>query len=188
MAQRVLNMLREMKVNCEEMRMWKNVALSHQCVAILETVDEAGPDDKAFVFNNMLLLIPEYDVPRYALELARKELQWLSLANENIYGLSMDDVRVHIRQLEEYIDYENVSTDDFIRKYDKHLNFDPIRRTPLWEENYCRWEKECESRLGDIPRGMGFCFAYWHTFAEVLRKDGVEWKSPSQMNPAVMFD
>ena len=181
-------MLREMKVNCEEMRMWKNVALSHQCVAILETVDEAGPDDKAFVFNNLLSFIPEYDVPRYALELARKELHWLSLADEKNCELSMDDVRAHIRQLEEYIDYENVSTDDFIRKYDKHLTFDPIGRSPMWEENYCRWEKECESRLGDIPRGMGFCFAYWHTFAEVLREDGVEWKSPSQMNPAAMFD
>ena len=188
MAQRVLNMLREMKVNCEEMRMWKNVALSHQCVAILETVDEAGPDDKAFVFNNLLSFIPEYDVPRYALELARKELHWLSLADEKNCELSMDDVRAHIRQLEEYIDYENVSTDDFKRKYDKHLNFDPIRRTPMWEENYCRWEEECDRRLGDFPRGMGFCFTYWHTFAEVLREDGVEWKSPSQMNPGVLFD
>ena len=188
MAQRILNMIREMSQNFEQMSAWKNVALSKQCINILDTVEELSPDEKALVFNNMLLLIPEYDVPRYALELARKELHWLSLANENIYGLSMDDIKAKIGQLEDYIDYENISTDDFIRKYDKHLNFDPIRRTPLWEENYCRWEEECESRLGDIPRGMGFCFAYWHTFAEVLRKDGVEWKSPSQMNPGVMFD
>ena len=188
MVQKIQRIIREMAENCEEMRMWKNVALSHQCIDILDTVEDLGPDEKALVFKNMLLLIPEYDVPRYALELARRELHWLSLSEEKRYELSMDEVEAEIRQLKDYIDYENISTDDFIRKYDKHLNFDPIRRTPLWEENYCRWEEECERRLGDFPRGMGSCFTYWHTFAEVLREDGVEWKSPSLMNPGVMFD
>ena len=68
------------------------------------------------------------------------------------------------------------------------LNFDPIRRTPLWEENICRWEEECDKRMGDAPRGMGFCFGYWHTFAALLAEEGIEWKSPHQMNPGVIFD
>lgn len=188
MAQRVLDLLKQMKENGEEMRLWKNVALSRQCLDILETIDDVSPAERALVLDNILSLIPEYDVPRYALELARLEQHWLSLANEQECGLSMDDVKACIHELEEYIDYENITTDDFIHKYGKHLKFDPIRRTPLWEENYCRWEEECDRRLGDFPRGMGFCFAYWHTFAEVLREEGVEWKSPSQMNPRVLFD
>ena len=188
MAQRIMNLLEQMKVNGEEMRMWKNVELSRQCLEILETVDDATAADKALVIDNVLSFIPEYDVPRYALELARQQRHWLSLAQGEECGLLQDDVEAYIRELEEYIDHENIPTDDFIKKYGKHLKFDPIRRTPLWGENYCRWEEECDRRLGDFPRGMGFCFAYWHTFAEVLREDGVEWKSPSQMNPRVLFD
>ncbi|WP_294456636.1 hypothetical protein [uncultured Bacteroides sp.] len=39
------------------------------------------------------------------------------------------------------------------------------------------------------PRGMGFCFAYWNTKAQVLKADyGIEWRSPAIMNPHVMFD
>ena len=188
MAERIMNLFKQMKENCEEKRMWKNVALSRQCLEILETIDDASPAERAHVLENILSFIPEYDVPRYALQLARQQLHWLSLSQEQECELSAGDVKACINELEEYIDHENFSTDDFIRKYGKLLKFDPIRSTQLWEENYCRWEEECDRRLGDFPRGMGFCYGYWHTFADVLREEGVEWKSPHQMNPRVLFD
>jgi hypothetical protein len=40
MAERIMNLFKQMKENGEEMRMWKNVALSRQCLDILETIDD----------------------------------------------------------------------------------------------------------------------------------------------------
>lgn len=60
--------------------------------------------------------------------------------------------------------------------------------TARYEEVIDEVERIVEERLSDHPRGMGFCFAYWHEKAEVLEQFGVEWRSPSSMNPGVMFD
>jgi len=35
---------------------------------------------------------------------------------------------------------------------------------------------------------MGFCFAYWAEKRNALARRGIEWRSPSRMNPGVMFD
>ena len=90
--------------------------------------------------------------------------------------------------MEDYIDTEHVSDEEFRERYHRHLKADPIERTPLWEEIYSEVEEECDRRLGDTRRGMGFWFAYWSTLATVLSEHGIQWHSPSEMNPRVMFD
>ena len=40
----------------------------------------------------------------------------------------------------------------------------------------------------DEPRGMGFCFNYWSAKRAALARRGIQWRSPSAMNPRVMFD
>lgn len=182
------SLLNEMEKNNEEMRMWKNVALAHDFFDILGKIPDATALDKAEVCDMLLSHIPEYDVPRYALQIAKEQLGWLQTSQEKSEIVSLEAIQAYINRLEDYIDYENISNEEFMQKHDKMLNFDPIRRTPLWEENICRWEEECDRRLGDAPRGMGFCFGYWNTFADVLREEGIEWRSPHQMNPGVMFD
>mgnify|MGYP003304456685 CR=1 FL=1 len=81
-----------------------------------------------------------------------------------------------------------VGTDEFMEKYHRHLKFSSVERTPIWEEIYYDAEVECDKELGDIPRGMGFCYGYWHTLQNVLAKRGIEWQSPKELNPRVMFD
>ena len=49
-------------------------------------------------------------------------------------------------------------------------------------------ERVCAERLKDYTRGMGFCHFYWNVKKDVLRKCGIEWKSPSEMNPEIDFD
>ena len=50
-------------------------------------------------------------------------------------------------------------------------------------------EAELERRFANAPRHMGFCFHYWSAEKELLKeKYDIEWRSPSQMNPGVMFD
>ena len=69
------------------------------------------------------------------------------------------------------------------------LKHDPIEWTARWEEVIDEAEKIVDSRLEDVPRGMGFCHAYWHEKAAVLSEQfGIEWRSPARMNPRVLFD
>lgn len=70
-----------------------------------------------------------------------------------------------------------------------HLRKDPVEYTMEWEEIYYDVEDELERRFANAPRHMGFCFRYWSAEKELLLdKYGIEWRSPSQMNPGVMFD
>lgn len=70
-----------------------------------------------------------------------------------------------------------------------YLRRDPVEYTRDWEEIYYDMIDEVEGRLADVPRHMGFCFRYWDEEKRVLReKYGIDWNTPSQMNPGVMFD
>lgn len=185
--EKFLDLVELMRKNGEEMRLWKNVAITRECMDILEDFSTTCLD-KAEVCETLLSLLPEFDVPRYTLQMVRQQYRWLNATSSKSDIVSLESIKAHIKKLEDYIDYENISNKEFMKKHDKMLNFDPIRRTPLWEENICRWEEECDKRMGDAPRGMGFCFGYWHTFAALLAEEGIEWKSPHQMNPGVIFD
>ena len=188
MAEKVVSLIEEMRENGENMRLWKNIGLSSECIERLGVIDDVSGLEKALACSTILDLIPKYDVPRYALSILQKQKAWLESAGEETEYLTLETIQEDIVELEEYINYEEISNEEFMSKYSKFLKFDPIQRTPMWEENYCRWEQECDKRLGDTPRCMGFCYEYWSTFAAVLAEEGVEWKSPSQMNPRVMFD
>ena len=70
-----------------------------------------------------------------------------------------------------------------------HLRTDPVEYTWEWEKIYYDVEDELDRRLANVPRQMGFCFQYWAMKRELLmEKYGIDWHSPSQMNPRVMFD
>ena len=70
-----------------------------------------------------------------------------------------------------------------------HLRTDPVEYTWEWEKIYYDVEDELDRRLANVSRQMGFCFQYWAMKRELLmEKYGIDWRSPSQMNPRVMFD
>ena len=68
------------------------------------------------------------------------------------------------------------------------LKVDPVQATPEWENVIYDVEKEVDEELEDEPRGMGFCHSYWSAKRAALARHGIEWRSPSAMNPGVMFD
>ena len=68
------------------------------------------------------------------------------------------------------------------------LKVDPVQATPEWENVIYDVEKEVDEELEDEPRGMGFCHRYWSAKRAALARRGIEWRSPSAMNPRVMFD
>ncbi len=70
-----------------------------------------------------------------------------------------------------------------------HLKKDPVEYTRQWEEIYYDLEDELNERFESVPRHMGLCFHIWNVKKELLKeKYGINWRSPSQMNPRVRFD
>lgn len=69
------------------------------------------------------------------------------------------------------------------------LKSDPVEYTPEWEAVYYDVADELDRMFEGTPRRMGFCFRYWQAKQDLLRsRYGIEWRTPSQMNPHVMFD
>ncbi len=190
--QRIIGNVNQMRENSQEMRTWKNIPLAKECVQLLKDIDdpEETPMGKALACEAVIQQLPEYDVPRFVLSILRYKLELVQQSDEQDPERypTAEEVQEEIQRLEDYIDIDHVSDATFHERYHRHLKADPVERTPQWEENYYEVEKECDRRLGDTPRGMGFCFSYWSTLRQVLAERGINWKSPSQLNPGVMFD
>ena len=170
----------EMRRNGEDQKIHKNLPLAEKVLSSLETLDdpEEGPLGKALACQAAVDLLPEYDGPRLVLRMLRRELAWLEESDEQSESLTVKDVQAQIARLEDYIDVDRVSTQEFCEKYGRHLKFDPVERTQKWEEIYPEVEEECDRRLEGVPRGMGFCFGYWAARHDVLLRYGIDWKSP----------
>lgn len=70
-----------------------------------------------------------------------------------------------------------------------HLKKDPVEYTWQWEKIFYAVEAKLEQRFTNAPRHMGFCFHFWNAKQELLKEEyGIEWHSPAQMNPHVIFD
>ena len=179
-----------MRENAQDQAIYKNLPLAKETLALLENLDdpEEGPLGKAYACHAIVEQLSEYDTPRIVLEILRRELAWLEESDEESGWLFAEDIEADIARLEAYIDTDSLSMDEFCSRCNRHLRFDPVERTQKWEDVYFEVEEECARRLEGIPRGMGFCFPYWAARHDVLRKYGIDWKSPHMMNPRVIFD
>lgn len=190
-TKRIIALVDEMRKNSSEFRMWKNIPLAKECIQLLRDLDdpEETPMGKALACDAIREQLPEYDVPRFTLDILHYERELLEQSDESDDKYpSREEIDQEIQRLTDYIDTEHVSTAEFIHRHLRHLDFDPVERTPQWEEIYYKVEQECDRQLGDTPRGMGFCFAYWSTRRHVLANHGIHWRTPSELNPRVMFD
>ncbi len=65
---------------------------------------------------------------------------------------------------------------------------DPIEQTSEYQEAM----KKIDPILRrEFPKGrwmMGTCYPYWARKKALLQEHGVEWKSPAEMNPRILFD
>lgn len=165
---------------------WKNMTLGKEMVLVMKDFPDAlsgGWRDrarKAFFLEKMLDLIDECyetDIPRFCL-CAREYLQCLNRWNR--------ENKRKIIKLRDYLNPE-LSVSAYCKKYDLDL-FDPVERTEKWEACIEEVERVCAERLKDYPKGFGFCHEYWRVKEDVLRKCGIEWKSPSEMNPGIRYD
>ncbi len=49
-------------------------------------------------------------------------------------------------------------------------------------------EKELYEYFKDKNRCTGFCFEFWSRKKALLARRGLEWRTPGEMNPRVIFD
>lgn len=68
------------------------------------------------------------------------------------------------------------------------LAYDPVEDSEAYLAVIDEVERRLYEELKDEPRHMGFCFRYWSAKRDLLKEYGIEWHSPSTMNPGVMFD
>lgn len=69
------------------------------------------------------------------------------------------------------------------------MSHDPIERDPAFSPLIEEASKMAEKELANEKRRMGFCHLYWRTKKRILKEEfGIEWKTPAEMNPGVMFD
>jgi hypothetical protein len=66
---------------------------------------------------------------------------------------------------------------------------DPIEDDPRYRQILEAADSEAEQALASIPKGMGFCHRLWRTKQTILiKKYGVVWFSPADINPGYRFD
>ena len=73
--------------------------------------------------------------------------------------------------------------------YTGHLKVDEVVYTEEYEKVVDEVDAEVNKLMGDKPYGMGMCFEIWSLKKKILKANyGIEWRSPREMNPRVMFD
>ncbi len=135
LVETILANVEVMRKNAEEMRIWKNLSIAKETFELIKQVgDDEGPLGRAMGCEMVVDKLSEYDAPRFTLQMLRYELEQLQMSEEKSDDLTEEDVLDHIAELERFIDIENVSYEDYREQSHRTLKFDPIERTPLWEE------------------------------------------------------
>ena len=201
-AKRVVKLLDMMSNNSVEegCPIWKNIPLAQELLDILHnrlpiSGEYLDASEIMFACDYIFIhdLLDQRDVPRLCLEflqirklaLKAQKSTDVTFPSECVLGVKeADNIQ---NRLDFYID-PKITTEWWIDYVGAHLDFDPVQRTPEWEQVIYDVEKACDKRLKRVPRGMGFCFEYWSVKKEELAKRGIEWRTPHQMNPRVMFD
>jgi len=71
------------------------------------------------------------------------------------------------------------------------LKRDPIENAPEHRKVFEQIDSEVQLSLSSHPQkgSMGFVHIFWETKKSILKqKYGIDWRSPAEMNPHVMFD
>lgn len=67
------------------------------------------------------------------------------------------------------------------------FNYDPIEDTEEYKKAMKRIQPVLDREFkGQF--GLGLCHVIWHRQKELLRRCGIEWKTPAEMNRNVTFD
>ena len=73
----------------------------------------------------------------------------------------------------------------------KNIKNDSIENSEEYKKIKDELEKKINMKIeiDGYKKGIGYCHIYWEYKKEILKKDyGIEWKSPAELNPNIIFD
>lgn len=171
---------------------WEIAGLIEAYLNGAEDLLDMSPDmdrlNDIYGLNNRLLdIIIEH--PRLKLRLMKCQLNVLhQIEAHTDRDMNMtDDLQNDIFRQEQYIALADAGRQDEIPQTG-HLKHDPVEWTARWEAVIDKADEIVYRHLRGEPRGMGFCFSFWSERKTALAKFGIEWRTPHQMNPRVLFD
>ena len=162
---------------------WKNIPLAREALHILKDKRKGRTAQQAKAFCKKVLshgLVSETNTPRLYLSYLDYYHQ---LLGSSYYKENLTDHLLNV------VD-PGFSDEEFLKaekEYRKKV-FDPVQRTPKWEEVIYEVERECDEQLQGIKPYRGFCHKRWGVKKEILAKYGIQWRSPAIMNPRIRFD
>lgn len=194
-----LNLVREAMFTCIEVvednlkncdRVWENAQLVREFLDYANHLNQFEHMVNVLYVAAKRMLDVVIEHPRLKLEIMHLLYEVLRfIENRDMHELGMtEDLREEMRLYQRNIEAADKGDFDAVEQTG-HLKHDPIEWTSQWEEVIDEADEIVYKNLKGQPRGMGFCFAFWHERATVLsEKFGIEWRSPSLMNPGVIFD
>lgn len=190
---------------------WKNLKLGPEAFTFmtenlpLRVKGELTPYTRIVLLNKMLECMPERDCQHFVLKVREYQESMFPLIDRNDIAEDMDidnyegDPKGYRRSFTEEdlkelkqktLDFLNpeIAMEEWCDKYDCYLKFDDVERSAKWEEVIYEVDKAVARKMRGVQMRMGYCFEYWSAKKTVLARHGIEWRSPSSMNPTVMFD
>lgn len=68
---------------------------------------------------------------------------------------------------------------------------DPIEDSEVFLQAMTKIQPELDSLMENLDRqgyGLGSCHIYWERKKQLLREHGIDWKTPAECNPDILFD
>lgn len=68
---------------------------------------------------------------------------------------------------------------------------DPIEATKEFKDALEKIQPQLDlinQRLEEEDYGMGRCHIYWEKKKELLKRQGIDWHTPAECNPHIIFD
>ena len=196
----------DMVENTSDGEIWKNIPLARKCMHIMKDLSPdrdngcINPVQRMYICQRIIEddMIDIRETPRLFQSYCEYWRVNCYLARREDYetieedaGFDMDffkDADAYIYKLAWMLKEKPGDYGMSLWNEMRTLKADSVQLTPEWEKNIYEVELECDEELKGESRGMGFCFGYWSAKRAALARRGIEWRSPSSMNPGVMFD
>ena len=71
------------------------------------------------------------------------------------------------------------------------IKYDPIEDTEKYKKIKDELEEKIKIRIEKegINKGLGYCHIYWEFKKMILKEEyNMDWNSPTEMNPGIIFD
>lgn len=74
-------------------------------------------------------------------------------------------------------------------KSDLGFKYDPQENNPKLRKFFEEADKEAIEICKDQKGRLGYCHIFWNTKKRILKeKYNIDWKTPSETNPGIIFD